>query len=196
MPIISMIAAVDENYGLGKDNQLLYHLPADLGHFKKVTIGKPIIMGRRTFESIGRPLPGRLNIVLSRGIAAIDGVEVFQSFEQALERVANVEEVMIIGGAALFQQALPQVSYIHLTRIHHRFDADVFFPQLDEDNWRCLEKVYRQADEQNHFSMTFCRYAQKLSQDQLMPKSISRHTEFGSTVLSDSSYHSESDYKS
>lgn len=105
MTTISLIAAIDESGGLGINNQLLCHLPADLQHFKSITMGKPIIMGRKTFDSIGKPLPGRLNIVLSRSLSFIDGVHVLDSLEKAIEYTAGHDEIMIIGGAVLFNDA-------------------------------------------------------------------------------------------
>ncbi len=158
MAIISLIAAVDENFGLGKNNHLLCHLPADLQHFKNLTWGKPIIMGRNTYEAIGRPLPGRANIVLSRHIAAIEGVQIVNDLSKALALVADAPEVMIIGGATVYQQALPLASRIYLTLIHHQFSADVFFPQLDKATWHCKEAISRRHDEKNHYDMTFYQY--------------------------------------
>lgn len=161
MQTLSMIAAIDEHNGLGKDNQLLCHAPADLAHFKTITMGKPIIMGRRTYESIGRPLPGRLNIVLSRSISSIPGLIVVSSLDEALQSVADAEEVMIIGGAQLFEEALSLVSRLYITRIHHYFNADVFFPAINLENWRCLESITRQPDEKNPYAMTFYLYERK-----------------------------------
>ncbi|ASQ47242.1 dihydrofolate reductase [Legionella clemsonensis] len=158
MTTISLIAAIDENYGLGKDNHLLCHLPADLKHFKALTMGKPIIMGKKTFTSIGKPLPGRLNIVLSKQIKKINGVEVAESLEKALALVTEVPEVMIIGGATVYQQALAKASTMYLTKIHHQFEADVFFPKFDETNWQVKEAVFFPKDEKNKFNMTFYRY--------------------------------------
>ncbi|KTD45717.1 dihydrofolate reductase FolA [Legionella rubrilucens] len=161
MTIISLIAAVDENRGLGKNNQLLCHLPADLAHFKKITMGKPIIMGRKTFASIGRPLPGRLNIVLSRTESKIPDVVTVSSLSQALEQVSEFPEAMIIGGAELFEQALPLATRLYLTVIHHLFDADVFFPSWKENEWSCLEMLSRQADEKNPYDVTFYSYERR-----------------------------------
>lgn len=163
MSIISLIAAVDENNGLGKANQLLCHLPADLQHFKAMTLGKPIIMGRKTYESIGRPLPGRLNIVLSRQIRTIDGAIVVESLSQALAMCQNAPEVVIIGGAELFVLALPFATRIYLTIIHHTFDADVFFPTFEPTQWACCETRDRASDEKNPYALTFYRYERKLT---------------------------------
>lgn len=158
MTIISLIAAIDEQGGLGKNNQLLCHLPADLKHFKAVTFGKPIIMGRKTFESIGRVLPGRLNIILSRQDLYIKDATVVKSLNRALDLTHDTPEVMIIGGAKLFEQALSMAQHVYLTLIHHRFDADVFFPLLDKTVWHCQEAIYRPLDELNEYEMTFYRY--------------------------------------
>lgn len=158
MTIISLIAALDEQYGLGKDNRLLCHLPADLKHFKTLTLGKPIIMGWNTYVSIGKPLPERRNIVLSRNQRQIKGVEVAGSLTEALSLVANLPEVMIIGGASLYKQSLSIASKIYLTFIHHQFEADVFFPKLDKSLWHCIETKFRARDEKNNYDMTFCNY--------------------------------------
>lgn len=158
MTIISLIAAVDESGGLGINNQLLCHLPADLQHFKSITMGKPIIMGRKTFISIGKPLPGRLNIVLSRSLSLIDGVHVLDSLEKAIEYTAEHREIMIIGGAELFNDAIDKASSLYITHIHHQFTADVFFPKIDESVWHCRNEQFRHQDEKNRYDMTFCFY--------------------------------------
>lgn len=158
MANVSCVVIVDQNYGMGKNNQLLCHLPADLQHFKKLTWGKPIIMGRNTFVSIGKPLPGRRNIVLSRNAQVIPGVDVQLSLTQALQETAADDEVMIIGGAEVFQEALSVASKVYLTLIEHQFDADVFFPRLDEKYWHCINKTYRMADAQNPYSLWFCEF--------------------------------------
>jgi dihydrofolate reductase len=158
MTIVSLIAAIDENRGLGKANNLLCHLPADLKHFKELTLGKPVIMGRKTYQSIGKALPGRLNIVLSRHHVIIEDATVVGSLDQALVLTKNVPEVMIIGGAHVFNQALPLAHQIYLTVIHMKFEADVFFPELNQHVWTCLEKLTRHQDEKNKYDMTFYRY--------------------------------------
>ena len=162
MSTISLIAAIDEHRGLGKQNQLLCHLPADLQHFKALTMGKPIIMGRKTYESIGKALPGRLNIVLSKHASTIKDVTVVSSLPDALLLVENAPEVMIIGGANLFAQALPIAQQVYLTLIHAQFDADVFFPELDKNIWTCKEKAERARDEKNRYDLTFYVYQKQL----------------------------------
>lgn len=155
--VISLIAAVDEAWGIGKQNQLLCHLPADLRHFKQITMGKPIIMGRLTFESIGKPLPGRKNIVLTRRKKVIPGVFCFTSLAEALHSL-EAEEIMIIGGGKLFEQSFGLAQRIYLTRIHNQFDADTFFPKINETEWTCIETEYVAADEKNNYDMTFQCY--------------------------------------
>jgi dihydrofolate reductase len=135
MAIISLIAALDAAGGLGREGQLLCHLPEDLQQFKALTLGKPIVMGRKTYQSIGRPLPKRLNIVLSHNPSPIAGVTVVSSLAHALQCVADVPEVMIIGGASVYAQALPLAQRLYLTRIQHQFTADVFFPEVDWSEW-------------------------------------------------------------
>ena len=152
------MVVVDQNYGLGKNNQLLCHLPADLKHFKTLTWGKPIVMGNQTFLSIGKPLPGRRNLVLSRKELTIPGVEVIPSLAAALEATAQEPEVMIIGGGQVFQEALPYATRIYLTLIEHQFDADVFFPRLDDAIWSCVSKVQRLPDENNPYALWFCEF--------------------------------------
>lgn len=158
MTTISLIAAVDECRGMGINNQLLCHLPADLMHFKQLTLGKPIIMGRKTFDSIGRVLPGRLNIVLSKQRLTIEGASVVSSLEEAFELTSDSAEIMIIGGAHIFQQALPLAQNIYLTLIHHEFSADVYFPELDKSVWQQRSMQYISHDEKNEYDMTFYHY--------------------------------------
>jgi len=158
MTKINIIAAIDQSGGLGVNNQLLCHLPADLQHFKAITMGKPIIMGRNTFASIGRPLPGRLNIVLSHTLSSIEGVLVLDSLDKALIQTAGIPEIMIIGGAQLYAQSMDRATRLYITRIHHQFAADVFFPEIDENIWYCRDQEFRQHDEKNEFDLTFLTY--------------------------------------
>lgn len=162
MSIISLIAVVDEAWGLGKDNRLLCHLPADLKRFKQLTLGKPVVMGRNTFDSIGRPLPERLNIVLSRQVLRIKGVMVFDGLRKALDFINDAPEVMIIGGAGIYKQSLSIATRIYLTRIHHQFEADVYFPKIEEATWEMKESSYHPRDENNKYDMTFFCYEKSL----------------------------------
>ncbi len=158
MTIISLIAAMDEGRGMSHDNNLLCHMPADLKHFKQLTLGKPVIMGRKTFDSIGKPLPGRLNIVLSKQTLYIEGVTVMNSLRKALDEVRMQPEIMIIGGAQVFEQAMPLAQRIYLTVIHHLFAADVFFPKLDMRAWALVDEYRLSHDEKNQYDMTFYHY--------------------------------------
>ncbi len=150
---ISIIVAMDEAGGIGKNNQLLCHIPADLKYFKETTLHKPIVMGRKTYESIGRPLPSRENIVLSRTSKIIPGVRVINSVDEVL-RLPD-PEIMIIGGAEIFQLFLPLATNLYITRIHHRFDADVYFPPLDWLTWHLFSALSHPSDEKNAYPLTF-----------------------------------------
>jgi dihydrofolate reductase len=139
---LAMIAALADNRVIGLDNKMPWHLPADLKHFKATTLGKPIIMGRKTWDSLGRPLPGRLNLVVSRQPdLRLEGTETFTSLEAARVRAEQwareqgVDELMIIGGAQLYAQALGQAERLHLTRIDACPEGDTFFPAFDESEW-------------------------------------------------------------
>ncbi len=140
---VSLIVAATRNQVIGLDNKMPWHLPADLRYFKQCTLGKPIIMGRKTWESLGRPLPGRLNIVISRQeCAALEGAEVFTDLVAAIRRgqewaaQQGVAEVMIIGGGQIYQQALELAQRVYLTRIELELDGDAFFPVLDDQAWQ------------------------------------------------------------
>jgi dihydrofolate reductase len=153
---LSLVVAVSENDVIGRDNALPWHLPADLKHFKAVTMGKPIVMGRKTYESIGRPLPGRLNIVISRNRALdLPGVVVASSFEEALTQAGDVPEVAVIGGAELFRSALPLARRIYFTRVHGTFSGETKFPPLDPTQWREVDRSHHPADEKHAYAMTF-----------------------------------------
>lgn len=158
MKEISLIAVVDENFGLGKENRLLCHLPADLKHFKTLTLGKTILMGRKTFESIGKPLPHRFNIVLSHKKIDFPQVHWVSSLEKALALNPDDKEFMIIGGASIYRQTLEFATKIYLTKVHHQFDADTFFPTLDSREWIQTESIFREKDEKNNYPLTFCQY--------------------------------------
>lgn len=153
--IVSAVVAVSDNGVIGRDGALPWHLPADLAHFKAKTMGKPVLMGRRTWQSIGRPLPGRRNLVLTRRALAIDGVEVVHTLEEALARVAGVEELAVIGGEQLFRELLPRFDVIHLTEVHADVAGDTVMPALDRAVWRESERLERAADERNAYPMSF-----------------------------------------
>ncbi|MBM7070447.1 type 3 dihydrofolate reductase [Shewanella sp. 202IG2-18] len=139
---ISMIAAMTVNRVIGKDNQMPWHLPEDLKHFKASTMGKPIVMGRKTFESIGRPLPGRHNIVITRqSDFSVEGITAVSSFEEAKSAAGNVEEIAVIGGGQLYKQLLPIADKLYLTLINIDVDGDTYFPDWDDGSWQqeCCE---------------------------------------------------------
>jgi len=142
--IISLIAALASNRAIGKDNALLWHLPEDMRHFRETTRGKPVIMGRKTWESLPesfRPLPGRHNIVVSRDLAyQASGATLAQSFEDALRQAADVEEVFVIGGEQLYREALPLASRLYLTEIEQSFDGDAFFPDIPPQDWQEISR--------------------------------------------------------
>ena len=152
---LTAVVAASDNDVIGRGNALPWHLPADLAHFKRLTLGKPILMGRRTYESMGRPLPGRRNLVLSRSGFAAPGVETVASLEAARALVAGEPELVIIGGAQIFEQALPELDVIHLTRVHVRIDGDTWMPPLPAHLWREVAREEHAADERNAFAMSF-----------------------------------------
>jgi len=151
MTKISLIAAMANDRVIGKDNDMPWHMPADLKHFKQVTMGKPVIMGRKTYESIGRPLPGRTNIVITRNLDwKIDGVEVVNSPENALELLQDVEEVMVIGGGNIYQQFLPKADCLYLTFIDLEVEGDTRFPDWKQNaEWTLIEQQEFAADDKN-----------------------------------------------
>ncbi|MGE3165014.1 MAG: type 3 dihydrofolate reductase [Planctomycetota bacterium] len=153
---ISLIVAVGARGVIGRDNGLPWHLPADLRRFRELTVGKPVVMGRRTYESIGRPLPKRRNIVVSRtpGYVA-EGCEMAPSLRAALEAVASCEEVMVIGGARLYAEALPRADRVYLTEVMGEFDGDTYFPELAVDEWIEVARDERPADADNAFALVF-----------------------------------------
>ena len=159
---ISIVVVADENNGIGKNNQLLCHLPADLKHFKNLTTGNAIVMGRKTFDSIGKPLPNRKNIVITRQPdLVIEGCEVVQSIQAAIESSANEKEVCIVGGAEIYKQSLEITDIIHLTKIHHTFDADAFFEVIDPTIWELTSNVEHQVDEKNKYPYSFITYMKR-----------------------------------
>ena len=152
--IISMIAAMADNRIIGKDNQMPWHLPADFAWFKRCTMGKPVVMGRKTYESIGRPLPGRLNIVISRDASlSIEGVTTVTSIEQALEVAGEVEEVMIIGGGAIYAACLPVANKLYVTHIEAGIQGDTQFPDWGNEFKETYSEAY-QADEKNAYNLS------------------------------------------
>lgn len=153
---LSLIVATDTENGIGKNNQLLWHLPEDLKFFKRTTSGHTVIMGRKTFESIGKPLPNRRNLVISRQEnLKIEGVEVYKNLEDAIKACADENEAFVIGGGEIYQQALPITQKIYLTKVHHQFDADTFFPMLDAAQWEVLSTEDHSTDEKHLYPYSF-----------------------------------------
>jgi dihydrofolate reductase len=159
---LSIICAMDQNRLIGKDNALPWHLPADLAFFKQTTLGKPILMGRKTYESIGRPLPGRRNIIITRNRDyQIDGCDTCQSIDAALELVADQQEIMLIGGASLYQQSLETAQHLYLTRIHASFEGDAWFPEFNPADWKEIWREDHHPDEKNRYDFSFIKYSRK-----------------------------------
>lgn len=150
---LALIVAAARNHAIGRDNQLPWHLPQDLKYFKSVTLGKPIIMGRKTFESIGRPLPGRTNVVVTRQLDWLaEGVQVAHTLKAAIALADGLPcdeltggELMVIGGAEIYRHALPLADRIYLTRVNVDVDGDAFFPELNEAQWHKISAVSGEA---------------------------------------------------
>jgi dihydrofolate reductase len=154
--IVSMIAALANNRVIGLDNKMPWHLPAELQLFKRATLGKPIVMGRNTFESIGRPLPGRLNIVLSRQTDyQPEGVTVVATLAEAVIAAGDVEELMIIGGATIYNQCLAAADRLYLTHIELTTAGDTWFPDYEQYNWQEIKHEHYAADDKNPHDYRF-----------------------------------------
>jgi dihydrofolate reductase len=153
---LALVVAVANNGVIGRGGALPWHLPDDLKHFKRVTMGKPILMGRRTFESIGKPLPGRRNLVLTRGDpVAVAGVESVKSLKSAMALCVGVDELCVIGGAAVYAAALPFARVIYLTRVESEVPGDVQFPAVDWKKWKVTMNEHHAADARHVHAMTF-----------------------------------------
>jgi len=154
--MISLIAAMARNRIIGKDNDMPWHLPADLAHFKRVTMGKPVIMGRRTYESIGFPLPGRKNVVITRNADyAPEGIVIVDSIEAALSEVGDADEVMIIGGGQLYREMLPYADRLYLTQIQADIEGDTEFPDYTVFEWKEIDREVYEADDKNAYDLEF-----------------------------------------
>mgnify|MGYP001550207048 CR=1 FL=1 len=162
--MISLIVAVSENNVIGRDNDLPWHLPDDMKFFREKTRGHPIILGRKNYESIGRPLPGRRNIVVSRDSSLkIEGCEVVGSVEEAMELASEGEadEVFVIGGGQIYKQAFKLADRIYLTRVHAEIEGDVFFPEIDPEEWELVSQKDHEVDEQHAYGFTFEEYRRR-----------------------------------
>lgn len=155
-PILSLIWAMDRNRLIGKENALPWRLPADMAWFKQHTMAKPILMGRKTYESIGRPLPGRTNLILSRQEGLdIDGCTVVRSLEEALNAVPDAAEVMVMGGAEIYALLMPAADKLYITEIDAEFEGDAWFPEFDRALWRETVRESHEPDEKNLYSYSF-----------------------------------------
>lgn len=159
---ISIVVAFDKNQLIGRNNQLPWHLPADLKYFKNVTMGHHLIMGRKTYDSIGKPLPGRTSVVITRQHDwKAEGCLVAHSLEDAIRLCGNQEEIFIVGGAEIFKNSLPVATDLYITKINHQFEGDTFFPEINENEWREILREDHQPDEKNKWGFSFLRFRRK-----------------------------------
>jgi dihydrofolate reductase len=155
-PLISLLVAATENDVIGRDNGMPWHLPDDLKHFKALTLGKPVLMGRRTFDSIGRPLPGRTSLVLTRDARwAVPGATAVPDLPAALRAAGQAAELVVAGGAQVYALALAQASRIYLTRIHAVIDGDTKLPAIDPKSWQETSRELHPVDARHAFAMSF-----------------------------------------
>lgn len=162
MVALAVIVAVADNGVIGRNNSLPWHLPEDLRYFKRVTLGKPVVMGRKTFESIGRPLPGRANIVITRSHEwSVDGASVVNSLDEALRLAADIaaldgtDELMVIGGAEIYTNAIPLAQRLYLTQVHADVEGDARLPEIDWSRWREVSRERFAASEDNPYDYSF-----------------------------------------
>lgn len=160
---ITLIAAASENNALGKDNDLVWHLPDDFKRFKAITSGHFIVMGRKTFESFPKPLPNRTHVIITRqkNYQVPAGCLVVSSIEEALEICPQNEEVFIIGGGEIYKQSITLANKIELTRVHTEVEADTFFPEIDLANWKLLQEEYHPKDKKHQYDFTYLTYLKK-----------------------------------
>ena len=152
--MVSVIVAVAENGVIGDKNTLLWHISEDLRNFKRVTSGHPVIMGRKTFDSLGRPLPNRTNVVITRQNLEIEGCKVVHSLEEALSLFSPEEELFVIGGAQIYAEALPLADRFYLTRVHHAYEGDTSFPKWNESEWSLVESERFERGEKYEYPFT------------------------------------------
>jgi|ERR1700743_894017 len=159
--IVSIVVAISENHVIGKDNKLLWYLPNDLKHFKDITTGHTVIMGRKTYESVGKPLPNRRNIVITRQNITIEGCEVVNSIEAALALCSDEAEVFIVGGAEIYRQSLHLTDRIYLTIVHKQFDGDSYFPEIEANEWKETAREDYEPDIKNNLPYSFITFEQQ-----------------------------------
>jgi dihydrofolate reductase len=154
--LFTLVVAMARNGVIGRDNAMPWHLPEDLKRFKALTMGKPMLMGRKTFEAIGKPLPGRTSLVLTRDLGwRAQGVTVVRSLDDAFEKSADAPELCVVGGAEIYKLTLPVAQRIHLTRVHADIEGDTVFPDFDLSQWREVERKEYPADDKNALATTF-----------------------------------------
>lgn len=160
--MITLIAAVAQNNALGKDNQLLWHLPDDFKRFKNITSGHYIIMGRKTFESFPKPLPNRTHVIITRQKEyKPEGCIVVNSLEEAIQSCPKQEDIFIIGGGEIYKQSIAIADKIDITRVHNSFEADTFFPEIEIEKWQLIFEEFHSKDERHDFDFTFQTYVRK-----------------------------------
>lgn len=160
--MLTIIAAVAKNNALGKNNQLIWHLPADLKRFKKITSGHHVIMGRKTFESLGKPLPNRTTIIITRNTNfKAAGCIIVNSLTEAVKIAAIDENPFILGGAEIYKQAMDVADILDLTIVHKEFDADVFFPEIDPTIWKETSREDLKADDKNKYDYSFVTFKKR-----------------------------------
>jgi dihydrofolate reductase len=160
-PRLEIVVAVAANGAIGRGGQLPWHLPDDLKHFKSLTIGHPVIMGRRTYESVGKPLPGRRNIVVSNSMssAPAKGVELARSLDEAIRLVSNTTgPAFVVGGAGLYEAAIPRAGKLHLTELDDAVEGDTFFPRFDKSQWRVANETRHERDDRHKLAFWFRTY--------------------------------------
>ncbi len=158
---ISIIVAVAQNGVIGDQNSLIWHISEDLRHFKSVTQGHSVVMGRKTYESLGRPLPNRENIVITRQDIEIEGCKVAHSLREAIEVSSECEELFIIGGAQIYAEALTLADKFYLTRVHHDYNGDTIFPEWSEDDWQLVDSKHYEHGEKYEYPFTIETYTSR-----------------------------------
>lgn len=160
--LISIVVAMTDEGVIGSGNRMLWHLPNDMQRFRRLTLGKPVLMGRKTYESIGKPLPNRRNIILTNQetLSCVE-CEVFHSLEDVFEALKNEPELMVIGGGEIYKKVLPLADILYITYVHHYYEGDVYFPHIDLQEWQVLDEKYFHPDAKHDFAYTFITLKRK-----------------------------------
>ena len=167
--LITIIVAVAENGVIGDRNRLLWHISVDLRRFKRITTGHPVVMGRKTWESLGRPLPGRTNVVVSRQELALEGARTVHSFDEARALFPADEEIFVIGGAQIYAEALPAAGRLRLTRVHRAYEGDTRIPEWNPHEWRLVRSESLAGGERYEYPFTFEDYERRSENEHLKP---------------------------